>query len=112
MASIIVAVVEVVVAGFVRMLIHAFIAHSSVTTSRTSRRTVVIAPALSQLVRRTVASFKHLTNRVFDVSHMLNDVKMKAGVWRMDWMQLLLHRNWHLGGAAAWAPAASLAAAS
>ena len=72
----------------------------------------MLAPALILLVRRTLASFKHFTNRVPVVSQLLKDAKMKAGILRMVWMQLLLHLHLHLGGAAACASAATLAAAS
>ena len=68
-ASMIVAEVEVVVSGPVSVLIHACIVDLSVITSRTSQRVVVLAAAISQLARKTVASFKHLTTKIPEVSH-------------------------------------------
>ena len=78
-ASMNVAVVEVVVSGLVRMLIHACMADSPVITSRTSRKAVVLAPADIQLVNRTHASFRHFTKRVPVVNQLLRDARMNAG---------------------------------
>ena len=68
-ASMIVAVVGVAVSGLVRVLIHACIVGSSANTSRASRRATVVVAAMSQVAKRTITSFKHLTNRVPDIIH-------------------------------------------